>query len=142
MQGGKLGFPSQIADDPLLELVMPQPEVFPHAEERRLFYVALTRARHRVYLLVSKYLPSSFADELEKMVDIERMLTYPEPSAYGESAQTSERCPMCKKGWLRKIKGRRGPFYGCSEYPTCRYTRDAAPVGTTGTKAPGRSKYH
>ncbi len=138
MQGGKLGFPSLIADDPLLELVMPQPEMFPHAEERRLFYVALTRARHRVYLLVSKYLPSCFAEELEGMADIEGILTYPEASPDGESAQTLERCPQCKKGWLKKISGKFGPFYGCSEYPTCRYTRDVAVDGLTGgSKASG-----
>jgi DNA helicase-4 len=142
MQGGKLGFPSLIADDPLLELVMPQPEVYPHAEERRLFYVALTRARHRVYLLVSKYLPSCFAEELEGMADIEAMLTYPDATP-GDSAQPSERCPQCRKGWLRKVSGKFGPFYGCSEYPTCRYTRDVAADGLTGgSKASGSPKYH
>jgi DNA helicase-4 len=41
---GILGFPSQIVDDPVLQLAMPQPDVFPMAEERRLFYVAITRA--------------------------------------------------------------------------------------------------
>ena len=39
------GFPSTIEDDPLLALAMPTPERYPHAEERRLFYVALTRTR-------------------------------------------------------------------------------------------------
>lgn len=39
---GMMGFPSQIVDDPVLQLAMPQPDAFPLAEERRLFYVALT----------------------------------------------------------------------------------------------------
>lgn len=37
---GRLGFPSEIVDDSLLDLVLPEPEQFEHAEERRLFYVA------------------------------------------------------------------------------------------------------
>jgi len=123
LQGGKLGFPSLIADDPLLELVMPQPEAYPHAEERRLFYVALTRARLRVYLLVSKYLPSCFAEELEETYETDGTLSYPDMSPNQDSEQPRERCPQCKKGWLRQIDGKFGPFYGCTEYPICRFTR-------------------
>ena len=40
MVKGKMGFPSQIADDPLLQIAMPAPDSYPFAEERRLFYVA------------------------------------------------------------------------------------------------------
>jgi DNA helicase-4 len=61
----KYGFPSEIEDDPLLSLVLARPENFPHAEERRLFYVALTRARHQVHLLVDRRRPSVFALELK-----------------------------------------------------------------------------
>ncbi len=42
---GKYGFPAEIVDDPLLDLVLAAPEHHPNAEERRLFYVAVTRAR-------------------------------------------------------------------------------------------------
>jgi DNA helicase-4 len=41
------GFPSSITG-PLLSLAMPEPDSFPHAEERRLLYVAVTRARREV----------------------------------------------------------------------------------------------
>ena len=41
----KHGFPSEITDDSLLDLVLAAPEVHPNAEERRLLYVAITRAR-------------------------------------------------------------------------------------------------
>jgi DNA helicase-4 len=145
LQGGKLGFPSLIADDPLLELVMPQPEAFPHAEERRLFYVALTRARHRVYLLVSKYLPSCFAEELEKTYGVDGTLAYPDASLNRESGQPSERCPECQKGWLRQLDGKFGAFLGCSDYPTCKYTRNAGtkPLSNANTtKAKHRHQKH
>ncbi len=58
------GFPSQMDDDPLLDLVSPLAEPFKFAEERRLLYVAVTRARHGVYLLTDPLRPSSFVTEL------------------------------------------------------------------------------
>ncbi len=61
---GRMGFPSEIVDDSLLDLVLPEPERFAHAEERRLFYVALTRARHSVTILADRDTPSIFATEL------------------------------------------------------------------------------
>lgn len=134
LQAGKLGFPSLIADDPLLELVMPIPELFPHAEERRLFYVALTRARHGVYLLASKYAPSSFVEELEQTIEIAPMLRYPETEGLTESGEPVEKCPQCGRGRLRQRIGKHGPFFGCSEYPACNFTRD------TGNRSADRSK--
>ena len=43
---------------------MPQKENFEFAEERRLFYVALTRAKQKVYLLARQDRPSSFIEEI------------------------------------------------------------------------------
>jgi DNA helicase-4 len=63
-RSGRLGFPSEIVDDPLLDLVLPEPESFDHAEERRLFYVALTRARTSVTILTDRHKPSAFVREL------------------------------------------------------------------------------
>ena len=64
LTANKFGFPTEISDDPLLNLVLALPESYPNAEERRLFYVALTRARHQVHLLVDRDRPSTFALEL------------------------------------------------------------------------------
>jgi DNA helicase-4 len=61
---GRMGFPSEIVDDTLLDLVLPEPETFAHAEERRLFYVAMTRARHSVTVMIDRDNPSMFATEL------------------------------------------------------------------------------
>lgn len=47
---GRMEFPSEIVDDSLLDIVLPEAEFFEHAEERRLFYVALTRARTSVII--------------------------------------------------------------------------------------------
>ena len=60
------GFPAQIEDDPLLDLVVPptQGQSFAHSEERRLFYVATTRAKRGVYLIADRDHPSTFVQEL------------------------------------------------------------------------------
>lgn len=49
------------------QALLPQPEDFPDAEERRLLYVALTRARKRVWLLFDKENPSRFVDILKSL---------------------------------------------------------------------------
>lgn len=63
---GRMGFPSEIVDDPLLSLVSPEEEAFQNAEERRVMYVAMTRARHTLTILASNARPSSFVTELKK----------------------------------------------------------------------------
>jgi len=61
---GKFGFPCQIEDDPIMKLVRYEDMSMPFAEERRLFYVALTRTKNRVYILTPKNKPSRFLIEL------------------------------------------------------------------------------
>lgn len=58
------GFPSQVQDDPVLKYVVRDDNSIEYAEERRLFYVALTRTKNRVYLIVPQERPSSFVLEL------------------------------------------------------------------------------
>ncbi len=67
LHGGLHGFPCEIQSDALLDPVLPAAEAFAHAEERRLFYVALTRSRGRVYLLADATRPSVFVDELQAL---------------------------------------------------------------------------
>ena len=59
-----MGFPNKIVDDPVLQLVNPFFDGYPYEEERRLFYVALTRTKSYVYLFVPKKNPSIFVEEL------------------------------------------------------------------------------
>ena len=61
---GRWGWPSQIEDDPLLQLVLPDEDPFLFAEERRLFYVAVTCARHHTYMLSDISAPSVFVQEM------------------------------------------------------------------------------
>ncbi|MBB5772111.1 DNA helicase-4 [Brevundimonas vesicularis] len=108
------GFPSQIEDDPVLQLAMPEAETFAMAEERRLFYVALTRASRQVRLYTSLEKPSRFVAELvsRKQLEVE--------AVEGEALET---CPQCQAGVLKLRTSGRSPFHGCSRYPQCDFTR-------------------
>lgn len=61
---GKFGFPRQIEDDPIMKLVTYEDNSMPFAEERRLFYVAMTRTKNRVHIATPKVRPSRFLVEL------------------------------------------------------------------------------
>jgi DNA helicase IV len=119
------GFPSERADDSLLNLVMPELETHPCAEERRLLYVALTRARHRAYLLGSKRSPSAFLTELVERDPATRGIVRIADELEEGNGTDSEPCPLCGVGRLVLRNGAHGPFYGCSEFPVCRHTARA-----------------
>ena len=118
---GNHGFPSEITDDPLLDLVLAAPEAHPNAEERRLLYVAISRARRQVYLLAEGGPPSSFAREL--------MHGRYDVNVFGRLQQADVPCPQCKEGRLERRENPRSgsTFYGCSNWPYCRHTRPPCP---------------
>ncbi len=123
---GKYGFPAEIADDPLLDLVLAVPEGHPNAEERRLFYVAITRARCGVFLLADGGAPSVFVTELIKDgYDV---------TVFGRLPERDVTCPECMTGRLvRKENTRgRGTFYGCSHWPYCDHTESVCPICRVG----------
>jgi DNA helicase-4 len=64
VETGSYGFPSTITDDPLMNLVVPKLETYPHAEERRLMYVAITRAKRGVFIFSNQNKISPFITEL------------------------------------------------------------------------------
>lgn len=57
------GFPSMVSDDPVLDYVLTKSDQYPFGEERRLFYVAITRAKIKTYVLYDKRFPSVFVNE-------------------------------------------------------------------------------
>lgn len=57
------GFPSLVNDDPVLNYVLTKSDQYPYGEERRLFYVAITRAKIKTFVLYDKRFPSVFVDE-------------------------------------------------------------------------------
>lgn len=60
---GTFGFPSQISDDSVLQYVLSGTDQYPYGEERRLFYVAITRAKEKTIVMYDKRYPSVFVDE-------------------------------------------------------------------------------
>lgn len=113
---GDYGVPSRIEDDELLNLVMPQPETFGYAEERRLFYVALTRASRGVFLLMNARQPSRYVQELAEIAgDNLRLETI--------DGEALDQCPKCRVGHVVKKESRKGSmFLACTQYPDCDHT--------------------
>lgn len=97
MEQGVYGFPSSKPIDAAREHLLPEPECFEHADERRLFYVALTRARKHVWLLVpdEKDRMSPFVKELlrdnKAVVNTTRSLMRPRHGLRSCSAACSNR---------------------------------------------------
>jgi DNA helicase-4 len=94
---------------------MPSNDTHPFAEERRLFYVALTRARRSLVLITVENRLSEFIIELVKDKQIEMLGIDGKPS-------NAKPCPECRTGYIVQKTGKYGPFQGCSNFPQCRYT--------------------
>ena len=111
-----LGFPNKLEDDALLNLVLKSSSSFPYSEERRLWYVALTRTKTFTYIMCDYYNPSIFVDEIkEKVIEVDKYL-----DSHKEKAH---KCPRCKSGNLViRTDSNGSKFYGCSNFPYCDYT--------------------
>ncbi|MEY8688996.1 MAG: UvrD-helicase domain-containing protein [Leptothrix sp. (in: b-proteobacteria)] len=129
-----LGFPSRVADDPVLQLAMPGGDGFEFSEERRLFYVALTRARQTVTLVTVARKESAFVSELVKDFDLK---------VYNldGTESSSEVCPQCRTGFIVPRTGRYGPFFGCTNFPRCNHTRKAPTDGRQAQHSYGRRRH-
>lgn len=107
LKNWKAGFPNKMVDDPVLNFVKRNGDSFSYAEERRLFYVALTRTKNNVYLLVPYFKSSVFVQELKTDANVEllnlehnRLETLKNIEKNGERyvIPTKLKCPVCKTG--------------------------------------------
>jgi DNA helicase-4 len=111
---GKMGFPAEMSDDPVLNLLLSESDQYPNGEERRLFYVAMTRAREKLYFIADASYKSKFILEFEH----NPIQTY------------VPKCPRCKTADVMVMKtgvaknGNKYKFYGCTNYQYgCNYNR-------------------
>ena len=87
------GFPSKIQDDPVLQYVVKIDRTIEYAEERRLFYVALTRTKNRVYIVTPQQRPSEFVRELVR--DYPNVILRGRLDDHQQNTGDIKRCPMC-----------------------------------------------
>ena len=111
------GFPSKIEDDPVLSFVVKQDRSIEYAEERRLFYVAMTRTKNRVYFIAPEQNPSEFLLELKH--DYKNIVLKGEWNENPPQNQLiNKRCPMCGYPMQFRYKNAYGlRLYICTNEP-------------------------
>ena len=116
------GFPSKIDDDPVMKYVTKDDTSIEYAEERRLFYVAMTRTKNRVYIVTPEQHPSEFILELIK--------DYPNVLVLGNLIKDNnvnmslmKKCPICGYPLQLRYKKNYGlKLWLCSNEPeVCNY---------------------
>ena len=115
MESGKYGFPGSMENDPIMNLVRADEQEFANAEERRVFYVALTRAKQKIFMCANSYFPSTFIEELKSE-------EYPEVNFDISSVNKALlACPKCTNGklFLKYPKRENGYAWVCSLSPYC-----------------------
>lgn len=108
------GFPSTVTDD-LSDLFVVKDEGIAYAEERRVFYVAMTRARKRLFI-VNRTDEDHYAQSARSPFVTEILSQSPVLS------RSTPFCPECF-GPMRIVTHNGRTLYGCWDYPGCRGTR-------------------
>lgn len=109
------GFPSKIEDDPVLAFVVKGDRSIDYAEERRLFYVAMTRTKNRVFFIAPEKNPSEFLLELKR--DYKNVVLH---GVWNETApdKPKKTCPICGYPMQLKYKKAYGlRLYICTNEP-------------------------
>lgn len=121
LENSMYGFPNMIEDDPILDLLLADSDNYPFSEERRLFYVAITRTKNSVWLVCPSDVggrgQSQFVTELREEGG----------SAVGyycvPSDREAARCPRCGGALIVRTNDATGEqFVGCTNYPFCDMT--------------------
>jgi DNA helicase IV len=124
VKSGFKAFPSERESDEIIEMMLPKEEnSISHAEERRLMYVALTRAKKEMWIEADINDLSPFIEELKQDKFKTRVLNLTNfQDKYG-ILKKKVKCPVCKIGNIIERTNTNGEiFYACNNYPTCTYT--------------------
>ncbi len=110
------GFPSKIEDDPVLSFVIKGDRSIDYAEERRLFYVAMTRTKNRVFMVAPEQNPSEFLIEIKKeFKNVKLEGDWNEDYTY---SRPKKACPICGYPMQFKYKNAYGlRLYICTNEP-------------------------
>lgn len=110
------GFPSKIEDDPVLSLVIKEDKSMQYAEERRLFYVAMTRTKNRVYFIAPEKNPSEFLLEIKR--EYKNVFLRGKWSEEEPVRMDKKKCPICGFPLQLKYKASYGlKLYICTNEP-------------------------
>ena len=145
MDSGMKGFPGCGEEDPLLSVFLPPGDGYPNSEERRVMYVAMTRAREKIFLVNQSVQPSSFTEEIKEIcgsLDVKFNDAVLREDVVGP-------CPECfskglvqgrwRGGLVRRVRSNPPPysiFLGCTNFGKglCGYTSREAPCPRCLTK--------
>ena len=145
IDSGMKGFPNHGGEDPLVSVFLPPGDGYANSEERRVMYVAMTRAKEKVFLVSQSVQPSSFIEEVKEIcrsLDIKFNNVVLRGDVVGP-------CPEClRKGliegrWrgalVRRVRSNPPPysiFLGCTNFGRglCNYTSNEAPCPACLTK--------
>ena len=105
---GSHGIPATRGNDPVAEVLLTKLDPYPHAEERRLWYVAITRAKEQTFIISDATRISPFVFEIS-------------PRLTGANVRV---CPKCHRGIMQEKRRKDGKiYYSCSNYTGgCRHT--------------------
>lgn len=111
------GFPSKIEDDPVLSFVVKNDRSIEYAEERRLFYVAMTRTKNRVFFIAPEKNPSEFLLEIKQ--DYKNVVLKGNWNDNPEEIPSFKKaCPMCGYPMQFRYKNAYGlRLYICTNEP-------------------------
>lgn len=145
MDSGMKGFPNHGGEDPLISVFLPSGDGYGNSEERRVMYVAMTRAREKVFLVSQSVQPSSFTGEIKEIC---RRLGI-ELNDIVLRGDVVRPCPEClgkglvegrwRGGLVRRVRNNSPPysvFLGCTNFGRglCGYTSNEAPCPVCLTK--------
>lgn len=105
----KFGFPSLIEDEPIISILKPKrEEEIPYSEERRLFYVALTRTKNKMYIVTPSTHISPFIEEIRNDNNV---LYHDTIIRCNSKIMTNYDCPRCHSDKLIMFNYKKSDYW-------------------------------